>query len=69
MAKLKARSRKRLSKRSFALPGSRRYPIHDRAHAGNAKARATQQFRAGKISKSTKNKIHAAANRKLRKKK
>ena len=69
MAKLKARSRKRLSKRSFALPGSRRYPIHDRAHAGNAKARATQQFRAGKISKSTRDKIHAAANRKLRKKK
>jgi hypothetical protein len=69
MAKLRARTRKRLSKRSFALPGSRRYPIHDRRHAANAKARSTQQYRAGKISKSTKNKVHAAANRKLKRKK
>lgn len=35
----------------------------DRAHAANAKARATQQYKKGKISASTKNKIHAKANR------
>ena len=66
MAKLRARKRKSLKKKQFALPGARKYPIHDRAHAQNAKARATQQYKKGRISKSTKNRIHAAANRKLR---
>lgn len=65
MAKLRAKRRNRLRKSSFGLPGSRKYPMHDRAHAANAKARATQQFKKGKISKSTRDKIHAKANRKL----
>lgn len=65
MAKLRARRRNKLRKSSFGLPGSRKYPMHDRAHAANAKARATQQFKKGKISKSTRDKIHAKANRKL----
>lgn len=69
MAKLKAKTRKKMSKKKFALPGKKKYPIHDRKHAANAKARATQQYKKGRISKSTKNKIHAAANRKLKKKK
>jgi hypothetical protein len=34
--------------KKFALPGER-YPIGDRAHAGNAKARATQQLAAGNL--------------------
>jgi hypothetical protein len=68
MAKLKAGRRKKLKKSQFALPGSRKYPVHDRAHAANAKARATQQYRKGRISKSTKNKIHAKANRVLKRK-
>jgi hypothetical protein len=42
MAKLTSRSRKRLSKRSFAIPSKRAYPIHDRAHASNALARVSQ---------------------------
>lgn len=42
MARLTSRSRKRLSKRSFAIPGKRAYPIHDRAHAANALARVSQ---------------------------
>lgn len=62
---LKAAARKKLPKSSFGMPGSRKYPMHDRAHAGNAKARATQQFKKGKISKSTKDRIHAKANKKL----
>ncbi len=66
MARLRAKKRKSLKKSQFALPGSRKYPIHDRRHAANAKARATQQYKKGRISKSTKNKIHAAANRKLK---
>lgn len=65
MAKLTTKRRKKLKKSQFGLPGSRKYPMHDRAHAANAKARATQMYKRGKISASTKNKIHAKANRKL----
>ena len=69
MARLRAKSRRRLKKSQFALPGSRKYPVHDRSHAANAKARSTQQYRKGKISKSTRDRIHAKANRVLGKKK
>ena len=65
MAKLNASRRKKLPKSSFGQPGKRKYPMHDKAHAANAKGRATQQFKKGKISKSTRDKIHAKANRKL----
>lgn len=65
MAKLKSKKRKKLKKSQFGLPGSRKYPMHDRSHAANAKARATQQYKKGRISKSTRDKIHAKANRKL----
>lgn len=68
MAKLKAARRKKLPKSSFALPGKRAYPVHDRAHAANAKARAKQQLNKGRISKSTYSRIVAKANKKLRKK-
>lgn len=43
MAKLKAKSRKKLPKTAFAYPSQRKYPIHDRAHARNALARAAQK--------------------------
>ena len=62
---MKARTRKRIKKSKFALPGKRKYPVHTKRHAANAKARATQQYKKGRISKSTKNKIHAKANRVL----
>jgi hypothetical protein len=42
MAKLKSARRNKLPKTSFALPGKRAYPIHDRAHAANALARVSQ---------------------------
>jgi len=41
MAKLNAADRKKLSESSFALP-NRRYPINDKNHAVNAKARVEQ---------------------------
>jgi hypothetical protein len=66
VAKLTTKRRKSLKKSQFGLPGSRKYPMHDRAHAANAKARSTQQYKKGRISKSTKNKIHAKANRVLK---
>jgi hypothetical protein len=65
MAKLKAKRRSKLKKSQFALPGSRRFPIHDKAHAANAKARATSMQRKGKISKSTASKVKARANKVL----
>jgi hypothetical protein len=36
------KNRKKLSKKSFALPGKRKYPIPDKAHARNALARVAQ---------------------------
>jgi hypothetical protein len=69
VAKLRAKSRKRLKKSSFGLPGSRKYPMHDKKHAANAKARAKQQLKKGKLSRSSYNKIVAKANRKLGKSK
>ncbi len=63
--KLTAKKRRRLPKKSFGLPGKRKYPMDTRGRAANAKARATQQYKKGKISKATRDRIHAKANRKL----
>lgn len=63
MAKLKAVARNKLSKSDFGMPGERKYPMPDKSHASNAKARATQMVKKGKLSKSSKAKIDAKANR------
>jgi hypothetical protein len=42
MGKLTTKKRKWLSKKSFALPGKRAYPVNDQAHARNALARVAQ---------------------------
>jgi hypothetical protein len=68
MPKLSSESRSKLSKKSFGLPGQRKYPMPDKAHAANAKARATQMVKKGKLSKSSEKKIDAKANKKLGKK-
>ena len=39
MAKLTTKKRDKLSKKSFAEPGKRAYPIEDKAHARDALAR------------------------------
>lgn len=41
MAKLTTKARKKIPTGQFALPG-RRYPIEDKSHAANAKARVSQ---------------------------
>lgn len=66
MAKLTSKQRKSLPLTEFGLPSRRAFPINDRAHAANAKARATQAVKAGRMSKSTEAKIDAKANRKLK---
>ena len=65
MAVLKAKSRNALADRVFGLPGQRKYPMPDRAHAANAKARATQQVKRGNLSPASAAKIKAKANRVL----
>lgn len=63
MSKLTAAARKRIPKSEFGLPGRRAYPMPDRAHAANAKARATQQVKKGNLSASAAARIRAKANR------
>ena len=67
MAELTTKARKALPKKDFAGPG-RSYPVEDRAHAANAKARASQAVKAGRMSSSEKSKIDAKANKVLGKK-
>ena len=61
MAKLTAAARKAIPASKFALPGGR-YPVEDRAHAANAKARATQQVAKGNLSSAQAATIRRKAN-------
>ncbi len=65
MSVLKAATRNRMSKKTFGLPGERKYPMPDKEHAANAKARATQMVKRGKLSKSAAARIRAKANKVL----
>lgn len=67
MAKLDAADRKGLSPSQFGLPGARKYPMPDKSHAANAKARASQQEAAGRLSPSSEAQIDAKADKVLRK--
>ena len=67
MAKLTTLARKKLSSDQFALPGDR-YPIEDKAHARDAKARASQQKNAGRLSAADKAKVDRKADAVLAKK-
>ena len=65
MATLTAKKRNALPKSKFAGP-DKSFPIQDKAHAANAKARATQAVNAGRMSESTASKIKAKANKVLK---
>lgn len=65
MGLLNEKMRGKLPASQFGLPGSRKYPMPDKSHAANAKARATQMVKAGKLSPSSKAQIDAKANRML----
>lgn len=67
MAKLTSKQRNKLPNSSFAGP-DRSYPVNDKSHAANAKARAQQQYDKGNMSKSQLGKIDAKANKVLGKK-
>lgn len=67
MAELNTDARKKLAKSKFAEPDKRKYPIEDKAHARNAKARASQAQRAGRMSKAEEERIDKKADAVLKK--
>ena len=68
MAELKAKSRSKMKDKTFGLPDERKYPMPDKSHAQNAKARASQQLKKGNITASEKAQIDRKADKKLGKK-
>jgi hypothetical protein len=67
MAKLSESDRDKLPASKFAEPDKKAYPIEDLAHAKNAKARASQAVKAGRMSKTEGNKIDKKADTVIKK--
>lgn len=65
MATLSAKKRNSLKPSQFGLPDEKKYPMPDKSHARNAKARASQQEDTGNLSAADKKKIDAKADRVL----
>jgi hypothetical protein len=65
MADLTIKKRKALPSMKFGMPAERKYPIPDKSHAANAKARASQQEKKGNLSAAQKATIDAKADRVL----
>jgi hypothetical protein len=75
MAELNAKSRSKIPKKDFGLPGkaktasakkeSGNYPMEDKKHAVAAKGRAKQQLNKGNLTQSQYNTIVTKANKKL----
>jgi hypothetical protein len=65
MAKLTEKKRDSLPDSKFGLPEEHKYPMPDKAHARNAKARASQQQNAGRITAADERKIDRKADKVL----
>lgn len=65
MTDLTSKKRKSLKASTFGLPGERKYPMPDKSHAQNAKARASEEYNAGHLSSANKARIDRKADRKL----
>ena len=75
MAELSTKRREKLPAKEFGLPEKARtaddkrdtgnYPMPDKSHAANAKARSTQQYKAGNLTKAERDKIHRKADKVL----
>jgi hypothetical protein len=63
MANLTEKKRDSLKESQFGLPDERKYPMPDKAHARNAKARASQQANKGNLSKSDEARIDRKADK------
>jgi hypothetical protein len=62
MGILTTKARNKLSKRVFGLQSQRKYPMENKGHAINAKARARQQLNAGNLSDAQYSEIVGKAN-------
>ncbi len=65
MAELKEKNRDSLKSSTFGLPEERKYPMPDKSHAANAKARASQQVHKGNLTKAEERKIDRKADQVL----
>ena len=65
MAELSTNQRNHLKSKDFAEPDKRAYPIEDKPHARNAKARAAQAVKKGRMSKAEEKKIDRKADKVL----
>ena len=63
MAELSTKKRNAEPKSEFGLPEERKYPMPDKSHARNAKARASQQEKKGNLTAAEKKKIDRKADK------
>ena len=63
MPELSIKQRKQEPAADFGLPNQRKYPMPDKSHARNAKARASQQESAGNLTKKEKERIDRKADK------
>jgi hypothetical protein len=63
MAELTTKKRNSEPKSDFGLPAERKYPMPDKSHARNAKARAAQQEKKGNLTSAEEKKIDRKADR------
>lgn len=61
--KMTAARRHSLPASKFGIPSEEKYPMDTRGRAANAKGRATQQVKKGRLSPATAARIKAKANR------
>lgn len=61
--KLNAAARNKIPASKFGIPGQRKFPMPDKSHAANAKARATQGVNKGTLSPAMASRIRTKANR------
>jgi hypothetical protein len=67
MGVLSEKKRDSMPESKFGLPEERKYPMPDKSHARNAKARASQQLDDGNLTKKEKAQIDRKADRMLKK--
>jgi hypothetical protein len=67
MATMNEKQRDKLPESKFGLPEERKYPMPDKSHARNAKARASQAQNAGRITAAEEKKIDRKADKILSK--
>ena len=63
MGKLTTSKKNAEPDKDFGLPEQRKYPMPDKSHARNAKARASQMEHQGKLSPGDKKKVDAKADK------